>query len=867
MKPTDNNPKLDLSDEESNTDHYLQQAMQEESSQLVASRSEGNLDLGPLPATQGNSGSSTGSLNNQIHLMNLNLNAGGQGSSTSAGPAPSTSTVTTSAITTATNVVATTSTATTSTSTGNLPLTPMDQVSTSSFFSCPSKSNSQSKSQNTPVYEGLSVSKLREIKLLLESCLDTSTSVHKVASDSSFLCTPYNSPGHRRVTRSLTRKQSKSKDTVPKQVGPRSSRSSSKYSVTKIKSREGKSSFSNLFTLDGPSLTQILDSDLVTVSSTPKGKDHVARVGQRAKSHTENELTIGASPPLPPRNNGGRGSRRVHPKTLRSGTLDVNNLTSGISAQTGEAEHPTIHVVDNHGHVDPREVNISSPISFTPTQVCEETYSSQEDLLNRNILTQDPNLTVTPSSGAAQVTLLHVNNITSPNTRRSVQESLPVVPSDELMESEGSRSHISMSTSHNASDPLLGLLTPTVTSNTPSETGDSHNQTTQNSANSNSGLEISVHENDPILALRDLTKNTTFSARDPQLEPHRPQRVRFQPQPPGLLQPLDTWEKYLATLDQNPFRLQNSFSNLTSETIPGPTDHSKTSKSGPNHVPILSLQERLDISIFPAALSLWRDLRNNLGREVTLHLRLNNTDQMISEGLFPAWSVTYAPPPGLITTQEQAQDVAEARRRIATLQLECTLRLYREELEKARKRTQNLKASLAALYGTDEAEGYSLHSALDGATYMANRQRQAMFADLCRRLTTIRQAPEESLWSGIPEQFERPARAIRAPPAAPAQPQQQDRQPAANNRSRSRSRRRQDGPYQRPPTSSRPRQDGIVQEIREEVARIQRMMRNLEGNNNQGQGQGQGQGNRGNNNRRRGNNGKRGGNNNRRRRF
>ena len=907
MEPNPDDIKMDLSDEEENLNQHLHQAMlDEERERLQSSRSEGNLNLGPLPVYNSSSGhtSSTGSLN--VHLNNLNVNAGGSNTS-QAGPSSTsaTSVVNTSTTTTVSAVqtpaVATTSTVTAGTST-SMPVTPLDQVSKSSFFSCSSGSKS------TFVPTGLSISKLKEIKDLLLSTLDDYNSVDRIASDSSFVCTPYNSPGNRRVTRSyFKRKDSLTSTDIPTPKGKRGLRSSKSGSVVKINNPGSSKSLENIFSLGGPSLTQIMGSDLVQVNSTPREPGPASHSGKRASpqeaqafSQPDFELNHFASPPLPQRSSPrGRGLRRAQTKTLRSAALGVNGEAGPRAFTTGSAisdvninknkgeELSRVHVENNH--VELNMATTSHAVYYTPTQY------TQEDLHNLNIQTQDPNL---PSSvPSSQCTTLHLDSISSPNARQKVKDSLPVVPSDSsgtsnvTNDSLSSGHTASMSTISNHSEPLIpGQRTPPPTNLPPGEaasiiqvspipmdpliTGidDAENfennlNTTTNSGENQEISEPQVPENDPIKALLDLAKNTTFSSKDTNTEtninPPKPSRVKFSNQPRGILKPIDTWEKYLLSLDDNPFLSQSNFSNLLDD-LGHPNGHSSpgnnrnpTSRSVTNdYVPTLSLQERLDISIFPAALGLWRDLRNNLGREVTLHLRLNNCEMMIAEGLFPAWSVTYAPPPGLINDQQQANMVAESRRRIAILQLECTQSLTREELEKARKKTQNLKASLAALYGTQEAQDYSLHSALDGATFMANRQRQSLFADLTRRANAIRVAPEEALWSGIPEEFERPARAVRPPAPAPAPPQQQQRGNNNSTRGRSRSRPRRapdDTPYNRPPAPQQRADSGLVQEVKNEVARIQRMLQNLEGNRgNQGNGN---QGNRG----RRNNNFKRGG--------
>ena len=115
---------------------------------------------------------------------------------------------------------------------------------------------------------------------------------------------------------------------------------------------------------------------------------------------------------------------------------------------------------------------------------------------------------------------------------------------------------------------------------------------------------------------------------------------------------------------------------------------------------------------------------------------------------------------------------------------------------------------------------------VSGAITMANRTRVQQHAEMCRRLDAIRQAPEESLWMNVPQDFPRPNNAIRAP-AAPAQPpvNQQANWSDVVRRGRSESRGRQSN-------RGRPRftydQNNIQNELKAEMKRIQQLFRQMD---------------------------------------
>ena len=304
-------------------------------------------------------------------------------------------------------------------------------------------------------------------------------------------------------------------------------------------------------------------------------------------------------------------------------------------------------------------------------------------------------------------------------------------------------------------------------------------------------------------------------------------------------------------MDQNPFlqRQPNPPVSASLNThVTNPTNHTNRSK-GP-FLSSSSTQDRIQVNIYPPALSLWRDLRNNLSREVTLQLRLNHYEAMLAEELYPSWSVNYHPPSSLYSNNQQVDTVVEARKNIAKLKIDTTIQLTRRELEDAHQRTSSLKASLTALYSTDDAKDYNLENSMQGAIQMANRTRMQQFAELCKRLDAIRLAPEEALWDGIPEDFPRPARAVRAPAPAPSPaPAQWGNQAGGQRRNRSQSRQRdRSTPRPQNPTKRRYRgESNMESDLRQELESIRRRMREMEegqgrSRNQQRGGKGKGQG-------------------------
>ena len=65
----------------------------------------------------------------------------------------------------------------------------------------------------------------------------------------------------------------------------------------------------------------------------------------------------------------------------------------------------------------------------------------------------------------------------------------------------------------------------------------------------------------------------------------------------------------------------------------------------------ITLQARLDVKIFPPALSVWRLLQTQQGHKVTLELCIAYQEKLISTNHYPEWTVGFHLPTSLLNTQ------------------------------------------------------------------------------------------------------------------------------------------------------------------------------------------------------------------------
>ena len=320
---------------------------------------------------------------------------------------------------------------------------------------------------------------------------------------------------------------------------------------------------------------------------------------------------------------------------------------------------------------------------------------------------------------------------------------------------------------------------------------------------------------DPIAKLMSLCDNAKFTpnSREPEISNFPPptnntDNVGFNlaATNTGTLPPLTNWASYLETIDSNPFSPQTSNSAAsTSKTKQLTVNVANNKRTVTNSTNVTNksnpLQEPPNEPIFDDAKSIWQQLRNALCRDVILRLRLRNIETMMSEGLVPKWSVSYMPPSGLITNENQVKHVIEVRKRIFHTQLECTAFLTKREIDSLKLKIDDLKRSLFALYQTPAGKKHDFDAALNSAIIQADKQRRLTFEELNKRLIAIRQAPEEALWQQIPEEFPRPPNAVRPAPVEPEPQPGPSNQGAPSNVPRSRSTQR----WGQEPAGPRPR--------------------------------------------------------------
>ncbi len=173
-------------------------------------------------------------------------------------------------------------------------------------------------------------------------------------------------------------------------------------------------------------------------------------------------------------------------------------------------------------------------------------------------------------------------------------------------------------------------------------------------------------------------------------------------------------------------------------------------------LPTISLQERLNFTLFPGAEDKWKELRSLEGRRVVLELRARYNEQLLQTGHYPNWTVRYDPQANLLNTQQAVDEVIAHRQNQANQNLERQASLYKIEAERVKIQAEAALAGLNVLYNKPEAINYNFNEALNAIVILTERTRDIEWRELNRRWSAIHAAPLAALWEGIPPQYTRP---------------------------------------------------------------------------------------------------------------
>ena len=231
--------------------------------------------------------------------------------------------------------------------------------------------------------------------------------------------------------------------------------------------------------------------------------------------------------------------------------------------------------------------------------------------------------------------------------------------------------------------------------------------------------------------------------------------------------------------------------------------------------------------VFKQAQPVLDEYKVTLSKELCLKLHTQMLETQLERRWYPNWSVTYKPPPAIINTEQKVNKLVETRENLAREMLKTNLEFYEQLLSEMEAINSSSIDSLEAMYKTDRGKAYNLDEALEKCRQFADDQREKRLDELTKIMEAIRQAPLAALWQGIPEEYNRPAAAVRTPPppridSGPSKKKQS--KPNNNNNwknqnARSRSTNRPSGSQPRNRSTSRSNNNNYNKRRRDEISR------------------------------------------------
>ena len=167
------------------------------------------------------------------------------------------------------------------------------------------------------------------------------------------------------------------------------------------------------------------------------------------------------------------------------------------------------------------------------------------------------------------------------------------------------------------------------------------------------------------------------------------------------------------------------------------------------------------MQIFPPALSVWRQLRTQQGQKVTLELRIEYHEKLISTNHYPQWTVSFHPPASLLNSQKAIDNVVEFRSQNAKEVMNFTIDLMREESARLTHEINVFLNLLRMHYEHDSAQDYDMREALEALNTFMRRTKENEVQELNKKYTVISAAPLAALYTGFLEGTVLPTGAVK----------------------------------------------------------------------------------------------------------
>ena len=148
----------------------------------------------------------------------------------------------------------------------------------------------------------------------------------------------------------------------------------------------------------------------------------------------------------------------------------------------------------------------------------------------------------------------------------------------------------------------------------------------------------------------------------------------------------------------------------------------------------ITLQPRLDVRIFPPALGIWRQLRNQQTRKVILELRIIYNDKLLATDHYPDWSVSFFPPQSLLSSDRSIQTTVDYRKRTSKDALNMINELMKGESDRLTHQINVGLNSLRMHYEHNDAREYYVREAMNALSTFMRRAKDNELAELNKNI-------------------------------------------------------------------------------------------------------------------------------------
>ena len=140
-------------------------------------------------------------------------------------------------------------------------------------------------------------------------------------------------------------------------------------------------------------------------------------------------------------------------------------------------------------------------------------------------------------------------------------------------------------------------------------------------------------------------------------------------------------------------------------------------------------QGQVWVEIYPPAQMCWREIRGFLHKEMNLRIKSSLYDAISNNEIYPAWTITFQPPPNLMTSIHQIETIVSLQKTQAKDMLKTLSLMSSDEAKNCKERADSTTQALKAYYQQPAAAQYNLDEALNALVTLTERSQKLVHAE------------------------------------------------------------------------------------------------------------------------------------------